>query len=112
MLNKVAKVHIYMLYYKQITGVCMPVQNISCSINNDYQLNPVKVKKNTFETFVPQNSLYPQIPLNVSKAYTTPQLYPEYKVLETFKFPNTGVGRVYQLRNGHKVIIFVKSHMV
>lgn len=98
-----------MLYYKQITGVCMPVQNISCSINNDYQLNPVKVKKNTFETFVPQNSLYPQIPLNVSKSYAIPQLYPEYKVLETFKLPNTGEGKVYQLRNGHKVIVLPKK---
>lgn len=98
-----------MLYYNQITGVCMPVQNISCSINNNYQLNHLKVKKNTFETFVPQNSLFPQIPLNVSKAYATTQLYPEYKVLETFKLPNTGVGKVYQLRNGHKVIILPKK---
>ena len=87
----------------------MPVQNVNCSINNNYQLNHQKVKKNTFETFVPQNSLYPTIPLNVSKAYATPQLYPEYKVLETFKLPNTGEGKVYQLRNGHKVIVLPKK---
>ena len=87
----------------------MPVQNVNCSINTNCKFNHPKVKKNTFETFVPQNSLYPQIPLNVSKAYATPQLYPEYKVLETFKLPNTGEGKVYQLRNGHKVIILPKK---
>ena len=87
----------------------MPVENVSCSINNNYKLNHQKVKKNTFESFVPQNSLYPQIPLNVSKSYAIPQLYPEYKVLETFKLPNTGEGKVYQLRNGHKVIVLPKK---
>lgn len=87
----------------------MPVQNISSSINNTYKLSNSTVKQNTFESFVHQNSLYPQIPLYVSKAYATPQLYPEYKVLETFKLPNTGEGKVYQLRNGHKVIVLPKK---
>lgn len=75
------------------------------------QLNnkDLSTNKKVFNSFVQQNSNYPKIPLNVSKAYITPQLYPEYKVLETFKLPNTGVGKVYQLRNGHKVIILPKK---
>ena len=87
----------------------MPVQNVNYPINNYYQTNNSKVRKNTFELFVQKNSLFPKIPLNVSKAYTSPQLYPEYKVLETFKLPNTGTGKVYQLRNGHKVIVLPKK---
>ena len=67
------------------------------------------LKKKTFESFVLENSVYPKIPINAIQAYATPQLYPEYKVLETFKLPNTGVGKVYQLRNGHKVIALPKK---
>ena len=98
-----------MFYCNQITGVHMPVQNVNHSINNNYQINNPMLKKRTFESFVPENFVYPKIPINASKAYATPQLYPEYKVLETFKLPNTGVGKVYQLRNGHKVIVLPKK---
>ena len=98
-----------MFYCNQITGVHMPVQNVNHSINNNYQINNPMLKKRTFESFVPENPVYPKIPINASKAYATPQIYPEYKVLETFKLPNTGVGNVYQLRNGHKVIVLPKK---
>ena len=87
----------------------MPVQNVNHSINNNYQINNPMLKKRTFESFVPENLIYPKISINASKAYATPQIYPEYKVLETFKLPNTGVGKVYQLRNGHKVIVLPKK---
>lgn len=87
----------------------MPVQNVNHSINNNYQINNPMLKKRTFESFVPENPVYPKIPINASKAHATPQIYPEYKVLETFKLPNTGVGNVYQLRNGHKVIVLPKK---
>ena len=87
----------------------MPVQNVNYPINNTYKINKTKVKKRPFESFVPENFVYPKIPINASKAYATPQIYPEYKVLETFKLPNTGVGKVYQLRNGHKVIVLPKK---
>ena len=87
----------------------MPIQKVSRSISNNYQINNPMLKKRAFESFVPENSVYPKIPINVSKAYATPQLYPEYKVLETFKLPNTDVGKVYQLRNGHKVVVLPKK---
>lgn len=71
--------------------------------------NPNTVLQNTFSNFVSDDFSYPKIPLNATKAYATPQIYPEYKVLETFKLSNTGVGKVYQLRNGHKVIVLPKK---
>lgn len=71
--------------------------------------NPNTVLQNTFSNFVSDDFSHPKIPINVSKAYATLQLYPEYKVLETFKLPNTGVGKVYQLRNGHKVVVLPKK---
>lgn len=84
----------------------------------DGRLHPISFSKannqnsasqNTFSDFVSNDFSQPKIPLNASKAYAMPQLYPEYKVLETFKLPNTGAGKVYQLRNGHKVIVLPKK---
>lgn len=76
---------------------------------NIYLPPRAKVNQMTFESFVPENSVYPKIPINATKAYVSPQIYPEYKILETFKLPNTGVGKVYQLRNGHKVVVLPKK---
>ena len=36
---------IYMFYCNQITGVHMPVQNVSHSINNNYRINNPMLKK-------------------------------------------------------------------
>lgn len=87
----------------------MHIKQTLNSTNNLYFPKNTKVPKNTFENFVPQNSVYPKVPLGVSKAYAAPQIYPEYKLLETFKLPNTGEGKVYRLRNGHNVIVLPKK---
>ena len=87
----------------------MQIQQTTNSVNNFYLSQNIKVNKKTFDPFVPENSVYPKIPINATKAYAAPQIYPEYKVLETFKLPNTGVGKVYQLRNGHKVLVLPKK---
>ena len=56
----------------------MPVQNVNRSINNNYQINNPMLKKRPFESFVPENFIYPKIPINATKAYATPQIYPEF----------------------------------
>lgn len=44
---------------------------------------------------------------DASKAYATAQIAP-YKELETFEIPNLGKGKMYQLSNGHKVVLIPK----
>lgn len=48
------------------------------------------------------------IPLDASKAYASPQITGGYKELETFDVPYIGKGKLYELANGHKVIIVPK----
>ena len=93
---------------KNLLGFGMQVQQIN-TLSNYVVYKKNKINKEVFGNFTCENSLEPTIPLNVSKAYASSQLYPEYKVLETFKLPNTGVGKVYQLRNGHKVVVLPKK---
>lgn len=52
---------------------------------------------------------YQQIPLEASKAYASPQITEGYKEIETFNIPYIGKGKLYELTNGHKVIIVPKS---
>lgn len=93
---------------KNFSGFGMQVQQIN-TLSNYVVYKKNKINKEVFGNFTCNNSLEPTIPLNVSKAYATPQMYLEYKILETFKLPNTGVGKVYQLRNGHKVVVLPKN---
>ena len=51
---------------------------------------------------------YQQIPLNTSKAYVSPQITEGYKEIKTFKLPDIGEGKVYELSNGHKIILVPK----
>lgn len=51
---------------------------------------------------------YQPIPLNVSKAYASPQITEGYKELETFDVPYIGKGKLYELSNGHKIIVVPK----
>ena len=77
--------------------------------NNIIQSNkPLKPLK-TFELFGIQNSSYPAVPSIVSRAYAAPVINPEYKQLDTFKLKNTGEGKIYKLRNGHRVIVLPKK---
>lgn len=50
----------------------------------------------------------PTIPLDVSKAYASPQITQGYKEIETFEVPYVGKGKLYELANGHKVILIPK----
>lgn len=48
------------------------------------------------------------IPLEASKAYASPQITEGYREIETFEVPYVGQGKLYQLSNGHKVVIIQK----
>lgn len=48
------------------------------------------------------------IPLETSKAYASPQITEGYKEIETFDVPYIGKGHLYQLANGHKIILIPK----
>lgn len=51
----------------------------------------------------------PQAPLNTAKAYALPQINNTgYREVETFEIKNVGKGKLYELSNGHKVIIIPK----
>lgn len=52
---------------------------------------------------------YKQVSLNVSEAYASPQITQSYKEIETFDVPYVGQGKLYELANGHKVVIIKKN---
>lgn len=52
---------------------------------------------------------YQSIPLETSKAYASPQITRSYREIETFDVPYIGQGKLYELSNGHKVVIIPKS---
>jgi len=62
----------------------------------------------TFSPFLSFPSYQP-IPLETSKAYASPQITEGYKEIETFDIPYIGKGKLYELTNGHKVIIVPKA---
>lgn len=51
---------------------------------------------------------YQSIPLSVSKAYASPQITEGYREIKTFNLPDIGEGKVYELSNGHKIILVPK----
>lgn len=51
---------------------------------------------------------YKPIPLDTSQAYASPQITQGYRELETFDVPYVGKGKLYELSNGHKIIIVPK----
>lgn len=51
---------------------------------------------------------YQPIPLNTSQAYAAPQMNQGYKQLQTFNLPYLGEGKLYELNNGHKIILVPK----
>jgi predicted Zn-dependent peptidase len=52
---------------------------------------------------------YQPIPLEISKAYASPQITEGYREIETFDVPYVGKGKLYELSNGHKVAIIPKK---
>lgn len=56
-----------------------------------------------------KSSQYKAIPLQTSKAYTSSQVKPFYKKTQTLNLPYLGEGEVYELSNGHKIILIPKE---
>lgn len=52
---------------------------------------------------------YQSIPLEASKAYASLQISEGYREIETFNIPYIGKGKLYELSNGHKVILVPKA---
>lgn len=52
---------------------------------------------------------YQPMPLEASKAYASPQITQGYKEIETFDVPYIGKGKLYELSNGHKIIMVPKA---
>lgn len=58
---------------------------------------------------VPNSPNYQTIPLETSKAYVSPQISKGYTEIETFDIPYIGKGKLYELSNGHKIILIPKA---
>lgn len=52
---------------------------------------------------------YQPIPLETSRAYTSPQIKEGYREIQTFDVPYIGKGKLYELSNGHKIVIIPKA---
>ena len=52
---------------------------------------------------------YRPVPTELAKAYASPQIMNNYKEIQAFKLPFIGEGKLYELKNGHKVIIIPKK---
>lgn len=63
--------------------------------------NSVSSPFSSFQTYSP-------VPLETSKAYTSPQIKEGYREIETFDVPYVGKGHLYELANGHKLAIVQK----
>ena len=48
---------------------------------------------------------YRPVPTELAKAYASPQIMNNYKEIQAFKLPFIGEGKLYELKNGHKVAI-------
>ncbi len=59
--------------------------------------------------YVSDSLNYQQVPLETSKAYALPQITEGYREIETFDVPYIGKGKLYELTNGHKVILIPKA---
>lgn len=51
---------------------------------------------------------YQPIPLETSKAYASPKITEGYRKIQTFDVPYVGKGNLYELANGHKIILIPK----
>lgn len=69
----------------------------------DFKGNPVT------SSTTPGSQNYQPIPLEASKAYVSPQITQGYREIQTFDIPYIGKGTVYELANGHKVVIVPKA---
>lgn len=82
-------------------------------INNVVNLQNIQHKQNFKGSSAISNLLlnyagHQQVPLNVSKAYASPQFTKDYREIETFEVPYIGKGKLYELKNGHRIILVPK----
>lgn len=82
-------------------------------VSNKY-FQPVTTQKQNFKGSSVNRDVFAMIPkynatpLNVAKAYISPQIAQGYKEIETFEVPYVGKGKLYELSNGHRVILIKK----
>ncbi len=84
----------------------MDVRNITNSRMIQFKQNPTG--NSAISGPVPNSNEYHSVPLEVSKAYVTPQIKPPFREIQTLKLPYLGEGKVYELSNGHKIILVPK----
>lgn len=90
---------------------------INKNIQNKTFIQRQKFGQNSLDILPTQNVTQPiqnkEINLNntpsVQNQVIIQNRQPEYKELQTFNIPNIGGGKIYELKNGHKVIILPKA---
>lgn len=81
----------------------MQIQKVSNHI-----LKVPNFKRNSADSdAIKQEKTFYPIPPETSKAYISAQITP-YKDIETFEIPNLGKGKMYELSNGHKIVLIPK----
>ena len=95
------------LIYLRSKGVCMQINSVG-------NLQIVQKKQDFKGSSANSSSFfdfpsYQPIPLEASKAYASPQIMQPYKELEAFDIPYIGKGKLYELANGHKIILVPKA---
>lgn len=82
----------------------MQIQKI---INGIHKPQNFKGNSATSDIVKQEKTFYP-IPTETSKAYASAQVTP-YKEIETFEIPNLGKGKLYELSNGHRIVLIPKT---
>jgi len=96
------------MFYKSINvGELMQVNNL---INhNSIQNKPNFRGNNTTDTEVCSNETCAAVPAETSRAYASAQMNQDYKITQNLDVPCVGKGRVYELANGHKIVLVPKA---
>jgi zinc protease len=78
-----------------------------------FALHSSDVSNFNAQSSVVQQPAYPQVSneklVTALNAYNISPQKPEYKEIENFEVPNVGAGKIFELKNGHKVIIVPKE---
>lgn len=59
----------------------------------------------TFRAFEP----FMTMPLDTAKSYFSPLITQGYREIDTYKVPDVKESKLYELSNGHKVLVFQKK---
>ncbi len=87
--------------------VCMQVNSV---VNSQIIQRRQNFKGSSADSGVVSTSPdYQPVPLEASRAYASPQITEGYREIETFEVPYIGKGKLYELKNGHKVAIIPKK---